>query len=44
MTHGESFTVNRRDLVKVIGLLPDERVRETLDGVNLLLEPREVEE
>lgn len=37
------FTVSKRDLVERIGSLTSERVREILDGVGLVLEPREVE-
>lgn len=37
------FTVNKRDLMEKIGSLSNERVREILDGINLLLEPREVD-
>lgn len=37
------FTVSKRDLVGRIGSLTGERVRTLLDGVNLVLEPREVE-
>lgn len=38
------FTVNKRDLVEQIGPLDEERVREIVSGINLLLEPREVED
>lgn len=37
------FTVNKRDLVEKIGSLGGERVHEIISGINLLLEPREVE-
>lgn len=37
------FTVSKRDLAEKIGSLPDDRVRAILDGVDLVLEPREVE-
>lgn len=37
------FTVNKRDLIEKIGALSNERVREILDGINLLLEPQEVD-
>lgn len=37
------FTVNKRDLIEKIGSLSNERVREILDGINLLLEPQEVD-
>ncbi len=37
------FTVNKRDLMQKIGSLSNERVREILDGINLLLEPQEVD-
>lgn len=38
------FTVDKADLVEKIGTLSRQRVREILDGIQLLLEPREVEE
>lgn len=37
------FTVNKRDLMQKIGSLSNKRVREILDGINLLLEPQEVD-
>jgi mRNA interferase MazF len=37
------FTVDKRDLVEKIGSLDSERIREIISGINLLLEPREVE-
>jgi mRNA interferase MazF len=37
------FTVDRMQLGKRIGTLSAQRVREILDGIRLLLEPREVE-
>lgn len=37
------FTVDRRDLVEKIGFLGGERIREIISGINILLEPREVE-
>jgi mRNA interferase MazF len=37
------FTVNKRDLVEKIGSLGGERVHQIISGINLLLEPREVE-
>ncbi len=37
------FTVNKRDLVKKVGSLDGQRVREVISGINLLLEPREIE-
>jgi mRNA interferase MazF len=37
------FTVDRMQLGKRIGALSPQRVREILDGIRLLLEPREVE-
>lgn len=36
------FTVNERDLIEKIGSLDEERVREVVSGIKLLLEPREV--
>jgi len=35
------FTVDKDELVEKIGSLPSERLREVLDGIELLLEPRE---
>lgn len=35
------LTVDKRDLAKKIGRLSRERIREVLDGLNMLLEPRE---
>lgn len=37
------FTVDKRDLGDKIGTLSAERVREILDGLQLLLEPRELD-
>jgi len=37
------FTTDKRDLVERIGTLSSDRVRQILDGVNLLIEPRDVE-
>lgn len=37
------FTVNKRDLVEKIGSLDEPRIREIISGINLLLEPREVQ-
>lgn len=37
------FTVDKSDLVEKIGTLLPQRVREILDGIHLLLEPREIE-
>lgn len=37
------FTVDRQDLVEKIGALSQKRVRQILDGIGLLLEPRDVE-
>lgn len=36
------YTVDKCDLVKKIGTLSSERVQEILDGINLLLEPRDI--
>jgi len=36
------FTVDKADLVEKIGTLSPERVRQILDGVRLLTEPRDV--
>ncbi|HED03229.1 MAG TPA: type II toxin-antitoxin system PemK/MazF family toxin [Candidatus Fraserbacteria bacterium] len=38
------FTVDKRDLVEKIGTLSRGRVRQILDGIRLLTEPREVDE
>lgn len=38
------FTVDKSDLVEKIGTLSRQRVREILDGIQLLLEPREADE
>jgi len=38
------FTVDKEDLVEKIGSLSHERVRQILDGVRLLTEPRDVDE
>lgn len=38
------FTVGKGDLVEKIGTLSRERVRQILDGVSLLLEPRDIDE
>jgi mRNA interferase MazF len=37
------FTVDKIQLGEYIGALPKNRVRQILDGISLLLEPREVE-
>jgi len=36
------FTVDKEDLVEKIGALSEERMQEILEGIYLLLEPREV--
>lgn len=38
------FTVDKRDLVEKIGALSRQRVRQILDGIRLLTEPREIDE
>ena len=38
------FTVDKGDLVERMGTLSRKRVRQILDGVSLLLEPRDIEE
>ena len=38
------FTVDKGDLVERIGTLSRKRVRQILDGVSLILEPRDIEE
>jgi mRNA interferase MazF len=38
------YTVHKQDLVQKIGTLSSKRVREILDGIHLLLEPRDVKE
>jgi mRNA-degrading endonuclease toxin of MazEF toxin-antitoxin module len=40
---GQCLTVDKRDLVEKIGTLSQHRVRQILDGINLLLEQREVD-
>ncbi len=37
------FTVNKYDLSEKIGTLPKARVREILDGIRLLTEPKEID-
>jgi len=37
------YTVDKRDLVEKIGTLSHRRVRDILNGIQLLLEPREVD-
>ncbi len=37
------FTVNKSDLIEKIGTLSAERVNQMLDGVNLLIEPYDIE-
>ena len=37
------FTVDKRDLVEKIGTLSPDRIHQILDGVELLIEPRDVE-
>ncbi|MBU4313501.1 MAG: type II toxin-antitoxin system PemK/MazF family toxin [Actinobacteria bacterium] len=36
------FTVDKKDLVEKIRTLSSERTQEILDGINLLLEPRDI--
>ena len=38
------FTVDKRDLVDKIGTLSHQRVRQILDGILLLMEPRDIDE
>ena len=38
------FTVDKSDLAEKIGTLSRQRVREILDGIQLLMEPRKVDE
>ena len=38
------FTVDKRDLAEKIGTLSRQRVRQTLDGIRLLTEPRDIGE
>jgi len=38
------FTVDKRDLVEKIGTLPRQRVRQILDGIRMLTEPRDIDE
>jgi mRNA interferase MazF len=37
------FTVDKRDLVEKIGTLSQERVGQIFEGINLLLEPKDIE-
>jgi len=37
------FTLDKRDLVEKIGTLSPGRVRQILDGIRLLIEPRDIE-
>lgn len=37
------FTVDKTQLDEYIGALPPQRVREILDGINLVLQPRDVD-
>ena len=37
------FTVDKGDLVEKIGAVSPDRVRQILDGIQLLVEPRDVE-
>lgn len=37
------FTVDKTQLDEYIGALPPKRIREILDGINLVLQPREVD-
>ena len=36
------YTVNKSDLIENIGRVSQDRVQQILDGINLLLEPREI--
>ena len=36
------FTVNKSDLVEKIGALSPSRIRQVLDGIDIVLQPREV--
>jgi mRNA interferase MazF len=36
------YTVNKSDLIEKIGQVPEKRVHEILEGLNLLTEPREI--
>ena len=38
------FTVDKRDLVEKIGTLSRQHVRQVLDGIRLLTEPRDIDE
>jgi mRNA interferase MazF len=38
------FTVDKRDLAEKIGALSPGRVREVLDGIHLVIEPRDINE
>ena len=36
------YTVNKSDLIEKIGRVSQNRIQQILDGINLLLEPREI--
>lgn len=36
------YTIDKKDLVEKIGTLSSERIQEIIDGLNLLLEPRDI--
>jgi len=38
------FTVNKSDLIEKIGSLSRQRISQIIDGIHLLIEPRELEE
>lgn len=44
MNVSQLFTIDKDELVERIGTLSAERVRQILDGLYLLLEPRSLEE
>ena len=38
----QMITVNKSDLIEKIGSLPPARIREIIEGITLLIEPREI--
>jgi mRNA interferase MazF len=44
MNVSQVFTVDKRDLGEKIGALSPGRVREVLDGIHLVIEPRDIDE
>jgi mRNA interferase MazF len=38
------FTVDKRDLVEIIGSISSERMTQVLEGIELLISPRDIKE